>query len=135
MKETRVGTSSPRHMDVPRRRRWRRHREKTTLFSRCHAGPGRSPDPASSSERGVVRLAGTNTNDSLDLGDENLAVADLPRFGGLHDGIDDLVDQVAAYRDLVAGLGYEVDHVFGAAIQLGMAALSAISLHLSFSHA
>src|SRR6185503_785313 len=54
-------------------------------------------------QRGVVRLAGTNANDALDLGDEDFAVADLSRFGGLHDGFDDLVDQVAAYRDLDAG--------------------------------
>src|SRR3569833_1729956 len=25
---------------MPRRRRWRRHRAKTTFFARCHAGPG-----------------------------------------------------------------------------------------------
>src|SRR5580658_3024521 len=67
-------------------------------------------------QRGIVRLAGTDTNDTLDFGDENLAVADLPRFGGLHDGFNDLIDQVAADRDLDAGLRHEVDHVFSAAI-------------------
>src|SRR5580700_7558763 len=49
-------------------------------------------------ERGVVRLAGADANDALDLGDENLAVTDLAGLGGLEDGLDDLVGEIAAHR-------------------------------------
>src|ERR1700722_15261339 len=65
---------------------------------------------------GVVGLARADPDDALDLGDEDFPVADLPRFGGLHNGFNDLVDQIAADRDLDAGLRHKVDHVLSAAI-------------------
>src|SRR5882757_217347 len=94
-----------------------------------------SPARKRVSQSGVVGLAGTNADDALDIGDEDFAVANLTRLGRLHDGFDDLVDQVAAYCDLDAGLGYEIDHVLGAAIQLGVASLPAEALHFGDGHA
>src|SRR5581483_505752 len=67
-------------------------------------------------QRSIIRLTRTNADHALDLGDENLAVADFSRFGGLHDGFNDLVDQVATHSHLDTRLGNEVDHVLGAAV-------------------
>src|SRR5580704_16789757 len=75
-------------------------------------------------ERGVVGLAGADADHPLDVGDKDLAVADLAGLGGLDDGLDHLIDEIAAHRDLDAGLGHEVDHVFRAAVELGVAALA-----------
>src|SRR2546421_7388373 len=83
----------------------------------------------------VIRLAGANTNHAIDVGDEDLAVADLARLGGLQNGIDDLVGQLTAHGDLDAGLGNEVDHVLGTAIQLRMASLAPEALHFGDRHA
>src|ERR1700722_15099891 len=86
-------------------------------------------------ERGVVGLAGTDADDALDVGDEDLAVAPLAGLGRFDDGLDHLVHQIAAHRDLDAGLGHEVDHVLGAAVELGVSALAPEALDLRDRHA
>src|SRR5581483_3724670 len=86
-------------------------------------------------QRGVVRLAGANADDPLDLGNEDLAVADLTGLGGLHDGFNNLIDQIAAYGYLDTGLGHEIDHVLRATVKLRMTALAAETLHLRDGHA
>src|SRR5580698_2250776 len=85
-------------------------------------------------QRGVVGLAGTDADDALDVGDENLAVADLAGLGRLEDGLDHLIGQVAANGHLDPGLGHKIHHIFSAAVQLGMAALTTKSLYFRDSH-
>src|ERR1700689_1159971 len=87
------------------------------------------------SERGVVGLAGADADHAIDIGNENLAVADLAGLGGLHHRFHDLIDQFGSHRHLDAGLGHEIDDVLGAAVELGMAALAAETLDLGHGHA
>src|SRR6478735_9883225 len=61
------------------------------------------------SERGVVGLARTDTNDTVDIGDEDLAVADLAGLGGLQDGFDHLIDEITADSYFNLGFRDEVD--------------------------
>src|SRR5215469_13506260 len=46
-------------------------------------------------QRAVVGLPGADADDPLDVGDEDLAVTDLAGLRGLHDRLDDLIDQIA----------------------------------------
>src|SRR5262249_59021492 len=69
------------------------------------------------------------------VGDEDLAVADLAGLRGADDGLDHLVDEIAAHRHLDARLRHEVDHVLGAAVELGVTALAAEALDLGHRHA
>src|SRR6516225_11095364 len=62
-------------------------------------------------QRAVVGLPGADTDDALDVGDEDLAVSNLAGLGGLHDGLDDLIDQITPHRHLDACLGNEIDYV------------------------
>jgi hypothetical protein len=57
--------------------------------------------------------------------DEDLAVADLAGVGGGADRLHHLVDQTVVDGDFQLDLRQEIDHVFGAAIQFGMALLAA----------
>src|SRR3546814_1352510 len=66
----------------------------------------------------------------VQLPDENLAVADLAGAGGLHHRLDHGVGLVVGDRDLELDLGQEIDHVLGAAVQLGVALLAAEALDL-----
>src|SRR5512142_1963525 len=68
-------------------------------------------------------LAGADPHDLLDCGDEDLAVTDLARARGAHDGLDGAFDPVVRQDDLDLDLRQEVDDVFGAAIELGVALL------------
>ena len=47
-------------------------------------------------ERRVIRLARADADHAIDVGDEDLAVADLAGLRGLEDGFNHLVDEVAA---------------------------------------
>ena len=64
------------------------------------------------------------------VGDEDLAIADAAGLGGVLDRLDRLLDHVVAEHDLDLHLGQEVDDVFGAAIEFGMALLPAEALGL-----
>src|SRR5262249_43959966 len=86
-------------------------------------------------QRRVVGLTRTDSNDALDLGDEDLSITDLPRFGGLENGFDDLIHQVATHGDLDPCLGDEVDDVLSASVQLSVATLPSESLHFGDGHA
>ena len=79
-------------------------------------------------QRGAAGLAGADADDLLQVGDENLAVADLSGARGLLDGLDDALDHVVVHGGLELHLGQEVDHVLGAAVQLGVALLAAKAL-------
>src|ERR1044071_3769335 len=78
----------------------------------------------------VVRFTRTDADDTVDVGDEDLAVAHLAGLRGLEDGFDVLIDEVAANGHFDLGLRDEVDDVFGATIQLGMTALATETLQI-----
>ena len=48
------------------------------------------------SECGVVGLARADTDDTIDVGDEDFAVADFAGLGRFDDRIDHLIDEIAA---------------------------------------
>ena len=75
-------------------------------------------------------FAGANADRLLDVGHENLAVADAAGLRSLADRVDGALDHVVAEHDLDLHLGQEVDDVFGAAIELGMTLLAAEPLGL-----
>src|SRR5436190_20486445 len=66
----------------------------------------------------------------LYAGDEDLAVADLAGARRFDDGVDRALDLVVRDHDLDLHLRQEIDHVLGAAIELGVALLAAEPLHL-----
>src|SRR5688500_15822975 len=83
----------------------------------------------------VVRFTRRDTDDTVDVGTEDLAVAKLAGRGGLEDGFDHLSDEVAANGHFDLGLGDEVHDVFSAALELGMATLPTETLDLRHRHA
>src|SRR6185312_7184491 len=91
--------------------------------------------PMQGLQRGVVGLAGANAQNPQDVGDENLAVADLAGLGGADDGLHHLIDELILDGDLDAGLRHEIDHIFGAAVQLRVTPLASEALDLGYRHA
>ncbi len=87
------------------------------------------------SDCGFVLLAGTDADHAFDLGHEDLAVTDLARVGGLHDRIQHGVELVLGHDDFDLDLRQEIDHILGAAIQLGVALLAAEALYLGHGEA
>ena len=61
----------------------------------------------------------------LDIEHEDLPVTDAAGSRGFGDRLDDIVDEAVLDDDLDLHLGEEVDDIFGAAIELGMALLPA----------
>ena len=59
----------------------------------------------------------------------------LPVLRGTGNCLDDLIDQIITHGDFNARLGYEIDHVLCATIQLCVASLAAEAFHLGDSHA
>src|SRR5690606_28161533 len=75
------------------------------------------------SERIGVDLPCADTDDLFDRRDEDLPVADLAGAGrGLH-RLERLGEDLVGDRALDLQLGQEIDHVLGAAVQLGVALL------------
>src|SRR5690606_10940069 len=75
-------------------------------------------------------FARTNANGLLDIGDENLAVADTPGLGCLADGFDGALDQLIRENDLDLHLGQEIHDIFGAAIKFRVPLLASETLRL-----
>src|SRR5579859_7566632 len=75
-------------------------------------------------------LACADADGFLDRHDENLAVADPARMGGLLNGFDGAIDEIVLDHQLDLHLGQEIDDIFGAAIEFGMALLTAKALRL-----
>src|SRR5690606_34371607 len=71
-----------------------------------------------------------NADDLFDRADEDLAVADLARMGGLDDRLHGLLDHVVTQHHLDLDLGQEIHDIFGTAIELGVALLPPETLHL-----
>src|SRR5439155_1190618 len=105
------------------------------------AGRGRSDkaeariaDEARSHRVGAA-LAGADAHRLLDRDHEDLAVADLVGLGGLLDRLDGARGEGLLDDDLDFDLGQEVDQVFGAAIDFGVALLPAEAPDLADGHA
>src|SRR5215472_12640300 len=75
-------------------------------------------------------LAGADAHDLLEVEDEDLAVADFARVGGLLDRLDHSIEQIALDGRFDLDLRQEIDDVLGAPIQLGMSFLTPESLDL-----
>jgi hypothetical protein len=78
----------------------------------------------------LAGFAGADAHHLLQVADENLAVADLAGACSAFNGFDHAVDQVIVHGGLDLHLGQKVDHILGAAVQLGMALLAAEALDL-----
>src|SRR5229473_5005785 len=79
-------------------------------------------------ERFRPGLAGADADDLLQIEDEDLAVADLSRVGRFFYGLDRLIEHLVLDRGFDLYFGQEIDHVFRAAIQLGVTFLPAETL-------
>ena len=82
------------------------------------------------SDRVQAGFAGPDADGFLDVGDEDLAVADAPGLGGPADGVDGFLHEVVGDHDLDFDLGQKIHDVFGAAVQFGVTLLAAEPLGL-----
>src|SRR5690606_5472991 len=80
---------------------------------------------AGRSVRARAGRAGAAADAPLQVRDKDLPAADLPGTGSILDRLDGLVGELVDDGGLELDLGQEVDDVFGAAIELGMALLAA----------
>src|SRR5450755_1892616 len=87
------------------------------------------------SDRVLVELAGPDADHAFDCRDEYLAVADLSSLGGLDDGVDATLGVAILDDDLYLHLGKKVDHIFRAAVELGVTLLPAEALDLGHREA
>src|SRR6266704_2263487 len=72
--------------------------------------------------------AGADADNLLEIENEDLAVADLSRVGRFFYGLDRLIEHLVLDRGLDLHFWQEIDHVFRAAIQLGVTFLPAETL-------
>src|SRR5206468_3558775 len=86
------------------------------------------------SERIGVDLLGADTNGLFQVDDEDLAVADLARAGGVGDRLDGPLQLLVGHGDLDFQLGQEIHDVLGAAVELRVPVLPAEALHLGHRH-
>src|SRR5881398_1736575 len=86
-------------------------------------------------ERVAVGFAGPDPQRVIDRRHEYLAVADLAGAGTRGDDVNRLLGEVRRDRDLDSELGQKIHDIFGAAIDLGVALLAAVSLDLGHGHA
>jgi hypothetical protein len=68
---------------------------------------------------------GANADRFVDVGNEDLAIADLAGFGGTDDRADGSIDSIIGDDHFDFDLGQEIDGVFAAAIDFGVALLTA----------
>src|ERR1700728_2058286 len=78
---------------------------------------------------------GADAHDLIEIGDEDLAVADATGLRRDDDELHHLIDLVSRAGDLDLELGQEMPRIFGAAEHLGAAALTAIAANLGHSQA
>src|SRR5229473_1587722 len=81
-------------------------------------------------QRRLAALAGADADHLVDRRDEDLPVPDAARLGRALDRLQRLGDHLVGEHDLDLHLGQEVDHVFGAPVELGVAFLPPEPLHL-----
>src|SRR5512144_701254 len=100
----------------------------------------RAPATAAACEStGLYRLhaalASAHAYGVFHRGDENFAIADAAGARSLLDRLDRLLDEGVLDYQLDLHLRQEVDHVFGAPVQFGMALLTAETLRLEHGNA
>jgi hypothetical protein len=71
----------------------------------------------------------------VDAADEDFAVANAAGAGGAHDGLNRLILHIVVNHHLDLHLGQEVDGIFTAAIELGVALLAAVAAGFENGHA
>src|SRR5882762_11613268 len=86
------------------------------------------PPKAEFSYGGVAALASANSDGVVDARHEDLAVADAAGVSRAADRLDRLLDHLVLEDQLDLHLRQEVDHVFGAAIELGVSFLPSETL-------
>src|SRR6267378_7512697 len=86
------------------------------------------PPKAEFSYGGVAALASTNSDGVVDARHEDLAVADAAGVSRAADRLDRLLDHLVLEDQLDLHLRQEVDHIFGAAIELGVSLLPSEAL-------
>jgi DNA-binding response OmpR family regulator len=88
-------------------------------------------DCGTDSDRAVAKFTGTDPQHRVDVGDPDLAVADLARARRVDNDVDDAIDISVGAQHLKTDLGDEVDPVLGAAIHLGVPALPSEATRLA----
>src|SRR5262245_38608515 len=91
---------------------------------------GINPRPSRASDRFAAAFAGADADHFLDVGHEDLAVADAARVGRALDRLDRALDKIVLDHDLDLHLRQEIDHVLRAAVKLGVPLLPAEALGL-----
>src|SRR5579859_657371 len=86
-------------------------------------------------ERVAVGFAGPNPQGVINRRHENLAIADLSSAGARGDHLNRLLGDVGRDRDLDPQFREKIHHIFGAAIDFGVALLAAVTLDLGDGHA
>src|SRR5829696_2124085 len=92
-------------------------------------------EAAAISDRVGAFLTGADADQSIDVGDPDLAVADLASGGRTDDRVHHGVDLTVVDDDLDGNLGNEVDLVLRTSVRLGVATLAAEPAHLGDGHA
>src|SRR5262249_37741848 len=88
-------------------------------------------DPRSGGSNGVeAKFTRSDPDRFLDVGNEDLSVADPSGLGGAADRLDGLFDHVVAEDNLDLHLGQKVYDILSTAIELGVALLAAETLGL-----
>ena len=99
------------------------------------ARPGDDALQSTAGSNGVgAPFTGAHPDHGVDGADPHLAVTDLAGAGGLDDDVDHLVDGRVVDDDLDPHLRHEVDGVLRTAVDLGVALLPAVALHLADRH-
>src|SRR5262249_7069238 len=78
---------------------------------------------------------GSNPDRFLDVGDENLPIADPPGLGGATDRLNRFLDHLIGEHNLDFHLGEKIDDILGAAVKLGVALLPSEALGLGHLNA
>ena len=86
-------------------------------------------------ERAVAGFTGANSPDLLQVGDKNLAVADLAGLGGGNYRIDNAFCRIVGNSDLNLGFRKKINDILSTAVELGVAALAPEPLDLADGHA
>jgi len=91
------------------------------------------PHPSSLNlNRRLVRLAGADADHLVDAGDEDFAVADLAGARRLDNGVYGALQQLVGNDHLDFHFRQKIDHVLGAAIELGMPFLTPETLDFGY---
>src|ERR1700740_2529776 len=82
----------------------------------------------------LASLFVTDADSLVDVGDENLAIADLAGLGAIHNGVDGPLGQIVGHHHLNLHLGHQVHGVLASAVYLGVSLLAAVAAHIGDRH-